>query len=172
MKRIGFLMVALLLMGGMAMAQGSPRGGRGSDDRQVDPKTRAERITERMAKEYSLNDDQKKQLMGATLAMMEQMKRPAKSFDEMTSGKTCAVCQAADSCTCKKADEKRGKRGKAQASTMTKEKREKMNQDIKVIYDAYDAQLKTILTPEQYDAYTKKKAEDIKRVEERRRNRG
>ena len=46
MKRISFLLAALLMMGGMAMAQGPRRGGQ-----DMDPKTRAERMTERMAKE-------------------------------------------------------------------------------------------------------------------------
>ena len=50
MKRIVFWMVALLLMSGVAMAQGNRQGGR----QQMDPKTRAERMTERMVKEYSL----------------------------------------------------------------------------------------------------------------------
>lgn len=47
MKRISFLLAALLMMGGMVMAQGPRRGGQ-----DMDPKTRAERMTERMAKEY------------------------------------------------------------------------------------------------------------------------
>ena len=39
MKRIVFWMVALLLMSGVAMAQGNRQGGR----QQMDPKTRAQR---------------------------------------------------------------------------------------------------------------------------------
>ena len=67
MKKIGFLIVALLLTGGMAMAQG-PRNGK-----KMDPKERAERMTERMAKEYSLNEDQKKDLLEANMALTEKM---------------------------------------------------------------------------------------------------
>ena len=63
MKRIVFWMVALLLMSGVAMAQGNRQGGR----QQMDPKTRAERMTERMVKEYSLNEDQKQQLQDVNL---------------------------------------------------------------------------------------------------------
>ena len=66
MKRISFLLVALLMVGGMAMAQGPRRGGQN-----MDPKERAERMTERMAKEYSLNETQKKQLLEANMALME-----------------------------------------------------------------------------------------------------
>ena len=45
MKRIVFFMVTLFLMGGVMMAQG-PR-----DGKKMDPKARAEKMTERMAKE-------------------------------------------------------------------------------------------------------------------------
>ena len=57
MKRIVFFMVTLFLMGGVMMAQG-PR-----DGKKMDPKARAEKMTERMAKELSLNDTQKQQLL-------------------------------------------------------------------------------------------------------------
>lgn len=67
MKKIGFLIVALLLTGVMAMAQG-PRNGN-----KMDPKERAERMTERMAKEYSLNEAQKKDLLEANMALTEKM---------------------------------------------------------------------------------------------------
>ena len=69
MKRIVFWMVALLLMSGVAMAQGNRQGGR----QQMDPKTRAERMTERMVKEYSLNEDQKQQLQDVNLAWVQKM---------------------------------------------------------------------------------------------------
>ena len=49
MKRIVFWMVALLLMSGVAMAQANRQGGR----QQMDPKTRAQRMTERMVKEWN-----------------------------------------------------------------------------------------------------------------------
>lgn len=79
MKRISFLLVALLMVGGMAMAQGPRRGGQN-----MDPKERAERMTERMAKEYSLNETQKKQLLEANMALMEKMgTRPGKMKPEM-----------------------------------------------------------------------------------------
>lgn len=67
MKKIGFLIVALLLTGGMAMAQG-PRNGN-----KMNLKERAERMTERMAKEYSLNEAQKKDLLEANMALTEKM---------------------------------------------------------------------------------------------------
>lgn len=149
MKRISFLMVALLLMGGMAMAQGSRKGG---GDRQMDPKARAERMTERMAKEYSLNEDQKKQLFDANVAMLEQTKRPEGATSEVKREKKEAV-------------------DKTKAPKMTKEEREKMFQEIKSSREAYDAQVKKILTSEQYDAYTKQQAERQKKMKEGRRDR-
>ena len=67
MKKIGFLIVALLLTGGMAMAQG-PRNGN-----KMNPKERAEGMTERIAKKDSLNEAQKKDLLEANMAFTEKM---------------------------------------------------------------------------------------------------
>ena len=80
MKRISFLLVALLMMGGMVMAQGPRRGGQ-----DMDPKTRAERMTERMAKEYSLNETQKKELLEVNMAFVQKMgERPGRMKPEMS----------------------------------------------------------------------------------------
>lgn len=54
MKRIVLIWMAAFLMGGMAMAQHARHS-----DKMPEPKVRAERMTERMVKEYSLNDTQK-----------------------------------------------------------------------------------------------------------------
>ena len=53
MKRIAFLMIALFMIGGVVMAQGQ-RG----EHKKMTPAERAEKMTERMVKEYSLNDAQ------------------------------------------------------------------------------------------------------------------
>ena len=128
MKRIVFWMVALLLMSGVAMAQGNRQGGR----QQMDPKTRAERMTERMVKEYSLNEDQKQQLQAAN--------QGGRSKDN-------------------------------KAAKMTKEEREKKMAEMKKSREDYDAQLKKIMTKEQYDSYVKKQAEREKQMKEGRQNR-
>ena len=60
--------MAAFLMGGMAMAQHARHS-----DKMPEPKVRAERMTERMVKEYSLNDTQKQQLLEANLALVEKM---------------------------------------------------------------------------------------------------
>lgn len=108
-------------------------------------------MTERMAKEYSLNETQKKQLLEANMALMEKMgTRPGKMKPEMRQGKE-GQSQAIDSCTCKQ--------DKRKAPRMSKEDREKMRQEMKASREAYDASLKKIMTKEQYEAYTKQKAE-------------
>lgn len=68
MKRIVLIWMAAFLMGGMAMAQHARRS-----DKMPEPKVRAERMTERMVKEYSLNDTQKQQLLEANLALVAKM---------------------------------------------------------------------------------------------------
>ena len=49
------------------MAQGPRRGGQ-----DIGPKPRAERMTERMAKEYSLNETQKKELLEVNMAFVQR----------------------------------------------------------------------------------------------------
>lgn len=140
MKRIVFWMVALLLIGSTAMAQGDRKGGE-----RTSSKTRAEKMTERMVKEYSLTDTQKQQLMDANLAWVEKM----------------AVHQIARSN--KKRDEN--------TARLNKEEREKMMADMKKSREDYDAQVKKILTKDQYDTYVKKQAEREKQMKEDRQNR-
>ena len=137
MKRISFLLVALLMVGGMAMAQGPRRGGQN-----MDPKERAERMTERMAKEYSLNEDQKQQLQDVNLAWVQKM-----------------------------AANQGGRSKDDKAAKMTKEEREKKMAEMKKSREDYDAQLKKIMTKEQYDSYVKKQAEREKQMKEGRQNR-
>lgn len=137
MKRISLLMFALMLMGGVMMAQGSRRGG----DKAVDPKVRAEQMTDRMVKEYSLTDEQKAQLYEANLQMVSKM----------GNGRSSERMRADNSVSTKKDRKDQPK--------MSKEDREKMFKNMKESREAYDTQLKKILTKEQYDAYTKKQAE-------------
>mgnify|MGYP000607539109 FL=1 len=137
MKRISFLLAALLMMGGMVMAQGPRRGGQ-----DMDPKTRAERMTERMAKEYSLNEDQKQQLQDVNLTWVQKM-----------------------------AANQGGRSKDNKAAKMTKEEREKKMAEMKKSREDYDAQLKKIMTKEQYDSYVKKQAEREKQMKEGRQNR-
>lgn len=156
MKRISLLMIVALLMGGMAMAQQNRR-----DDRKFDPKVRAERMTERMVKEYSLNDTQKKQLQEANLALVEKTgDRPMHRRGDMRKGKN-----ESDSCCCAKAghrkdakvNKKDGKRPQLtdEQRAQMKAGMEKQREEMKAARSAYDAQLQKIMTKEQYAAYTK-----------------
>jgi len=125
MKRIVFWMVALLLMSGVAMAQGNRQGGR-----------------QQMVKEYSLNEDQKQQLQDVNLTWVQKM-----------------------------AANQGGRSKDNKAAKMTKEEREKKMAEMKKSREDYDAQLKKIMTKEQYDSYVKKQAEREKQMKEGRQNR-
>ena len=137
MKRIVFLMVTLFLMGSVVMAQGQ-RG----EHKKMTPKERAEQMTERMVKEYSLNDTQKKQLFEVNLAQCEKM------------GDRGSM---------------RPQRDGKKAPEMTKEEREKMRAEMKANSEAYNAQLQKIMTKDQYASYTKKQAEREQRMKDGRR---
>lgn len=177
MKKITLLLVTLFATGTMLMAQGGPRRGHGN----MDPKARAEYKTERMAKEYSLSDAQKKQVYEVNLEMAQKMTPPQKadtnrmgkkgSKDAKVRKACCEGCTSADSCKMAPKDMKGKRAGKGKPEGManipSKENREKMMADMKQSREAYDAKLKGIFTKEQYDAYTKKQAERQKRMDER-----
>ena len=155
MKRISFLMIALLLIGGVVMAQGYRRG-----NREMNPRVRAERMAERMAKEYSLTDAQKNQVMEANLIMMEQMGNYSRA---MKPGKGYKAYRT-DSCYCGKY-----KHGKRQVTKMSKTDREKMRQEMTATRDAYNARLQKIMTKDQYAAYIKNQAERQQKMKDKRR---
>lgn len=144
MKKIFMILMVALLTGSMAMAQQSRRGGK-----RPDPKERAERMTERMAKEYSLNDTQKKKVYEANLALTEKMgDMPMRRRPDMQK------------------DNKKDKVNKGEKKRMTEAERKEMKaemetkrEEMKAAREAYDVQLKQIFTKEQYDAYTKKQAD-------------
>lgn len=78
MKKINFLLFAMLMMCGITMAQSN--GEKGKD---FDPMTRAERMTDHMAKEYSLNADQKQKLYNANYDFAQKMAQfPRKNAEE------------------------------------------------------------------------------------------
>lgn len=175
MRKITLLLIALLTTGTMLMAQGGPRGGQ----RNMDPKDRAERMTERMVKEYSLSDAQKKQLYDINLAMVEKMTPPQKADTDKegkknikVKGKACCEnCANCDSCKVAPKDKKgkharHGKSGKMD-NKPSKEDREKMMTEMKRSREEYDAKIAKIFTKEQYEAYTKNQAERQKRMGER-----
>lgn len=108
-------------------------------------------------KEYSLNDVQKKQLYDANLAMVEKMgDMPMHRHSDM------------------RTDDKQNKVKKGEKNQMTdaerremKAKMEKKRTEMEQVRVAYDAQLKKIMTKEQYDNYSKKQGERRMRVQGR-----
>lgn len=173
MKRIVLMLVAAFLMGGMVMAQHARRS-----DKMPDPKVRAERMTERMAKEYSLNDTQKKQLLEANMALVERMgDMPMHRRSDMKKGK-----MGCDSCCCAKADKHHKKEGKVdkkegRRAQMTDEQRvekkaemEKKREEMQAARTTYDAQLQKIMTKDQYAAYSKKMQDRKAKMESRRKD--
>lgn len=147
MKRIVLIWMAAFLMGGMAMAQHARHS-----DKMPEPKVRAERMTERMVKEYSLNDTQKQQLLEANLALVEKM-------GDMPMHRAKAH----------KHHKRDGKRHQltAEQRTQKKAEMEKKREEMKTARTAYDSQLQKIMTEEQYAAYSKK---DRCRIEKRKWN--
>lgn len=178
MKRIILILMAAFLTGGMVMAQHARRS-----DKMPDPKVRAERMTERMVKEYSLNDTQKKQLLEANLALVEKTgNMPMHRRPDMRKGK-----KDSDSCCCAKADKhhkkgdkhhkKDGKLDKRddKRAQLTDEQRaqrkaemQKKHEEMQAARTAYDAQLQKIMTKDQYAAYSKKMQERKAKMDSKR----
>lgn len=148
MKRIALIWMAAFLMGGMAMAQHARRS-----DNMLEPKVRAERMTERMVKEYSLNDTQKQQLLEANLALVEKM-------GDIPMHRTKAhKYHKRDGKYHQLTDEQR-----AQKKTELEKKREEK----KAARTAYDSQLQKIMTNDLYAAYSKKVQDRKAKMESKR----
>lgn len=129
MRKIALLSVAVILTSFMAMAQ---QPGKRGERPNMDPTERANQMTEHMAKEYSLTDEQKEKLSAINLEFTQSMTPPEQAKSD--------------------ADKKK-------SSEKDSDRRAEMQQK----YEAYNAQLKEVLTDEQYEAYTKKEAERQKR---------
>ncbi|MGI6794360.1 DUF4890 domain-containing protein [Bacteroides sp. KG68] len=160
MKRIVLMLTVAFLAGSMAMAQYAHRG-----DKIPDPKVRAERMTERMAKEYALNDAQKKQLLEANLALVEKMRdMPKHRKPKMKRGE-----RNCNSCCCEKADKCHKENSLTdEQCAQKKAEMEKKRKEMQDARSAYDVKLQKIMTKEQYAAYTQKFKE---RKEQPRRDR-
>lgn len=69
MKKLNVVLVVLMMFGGITMAQ----PGQGKGHKNVSPEMRAQKMTERMAKELSLDAAQTKQLEVANFELTKQM---------------------------------------------------------------------------------------------------
>lgn len=175
MKKKVLMLVAAFFMGGIVTAQQAGRG-----DKMSVSEVRAERMTKRMVKEYSLNDAQKKQLMEANLTFVEKMgDRPMHCSAGMGKGKkTCG------SYTCSQAGKQAGKECKvagekckkpqltAEQCANRKVEMQKQHEEIKAARAVYDTQLQKILTKSQYAAYSKKMQDRKAKMESKRKEAG
>lgn len=146
MKKISYLFVLLMMVSSVAFAQKDQKTRR---TKKVDPKVRVERMTERMAKEYALTDKQKEQLFEANRALVEKMDQCQMNPRKHKRG---SGMQGKDSIAVKKQTCCKAKR-------LTKEERMEKREEMKKAHAAYDAQLKSIMTKDQYEALIKKRAE-------------
>ena len=151
MKKVMVMFAALLMVGSAAVAQQKDRRGGG---REMDAKTRAERMTDRMVKEYSLNDTQKQQLLEANLAWIEKM--------EQDRGGRANVerKQLTDEQKAEMQKKREGaKNARKQLTDEQKAEMQKKREEMQNARKEYEAKLQSIMTKEQYQAYTKKSAE-------------
>lgn len=171
MKKIALLLITLFATGTMLMAHGGPRRG---EHRNMNIKERAERTAERMTKEYSLNETQKRQVYEANLIMMADMQSSHKQgprngrhpgFDK----KKSPDCKCDAKQTTKRGEkEKKVARNGEDREKIVKERKEKRMAEMKQSREAYDTKIKSIFTKDQYEAYAKNQAERQKRMEERK----
>ncbi len=130
MKKISLLLVSLLMVAGMAMAQNQGRGGNRT------PRETAQEMTDRMVKEYSLDDDQKSKL----LEVNDQYLKDAQKRYEAARGQA-------------------GNNNNGERPQMTQEQREKMRKEMTEAREAYNKKVKEIFTEDQFKAYQKKEQE-------------
>lgn len=126
MKKISLLFLMLCLAGSMAMAQKPVKKER------MTPEARAQKMTDRMVKELSLNDQQAKEVQALNLQMANQMKDRKAGMDKKE------LCDS-----CKKIVKER------------KADMKKVRGDFKMNKEMRNEQLKKILTKDQYDLYMK-----------------
>ncbi|MCD7976256.1 MAG: DUF4890 domain-containing protein [Tannerellaceae bacterium] len=176
-KKLSLMLVALFTLGGVAMADEVK-----PERKQITPKERAEKMTERMAKEYGLNDTQKKELLDLNQTLTEKMgDRPAgprhhgkrgdmaKAHKNPKANKEGNVTRE----NRERKDKDRvlpdqdGRKNRADAPKLSAEEREKRMQEMKKVREDYQAQLQKIMNADQYQAFTKKQAEREQKRQER-----
>jgi len=180
-KRLSLILVAIFMLGGVTMANEN-RG----EKKPLDAKAHAERMTERMVKEYGLNDTQKQQLLEINQVMAEKIgDRPMRPHHPGKKGKPANMADAKkenkgdkDANVNKEKREKKdkeiaradrdGRRNRADAPKLSTEEREKRREEMKQVRENYNTQLQKIMNADQYQAYTKKQAE----FEQKRKERG
>ncbi|MCD8263979.1 MAG: DUF4890 domain-containing protein [Tannerellaceae bacterium] len=177
MKKISLMLVALFTLGGVAMADEVKQ-----EKRTIDPKARAEKMTEHMAKEYGLNDSQKKQLLDLNQTFAEKMgdrpghKHPGKKGRHGDMAKADKGDKANKDGVTKENKERKnkdqananrdGRKNRADAPKLSAEEREKRMQEMKQVREDYKAQLQKIMNADQYQAFAKKEADRTEKMKQ------
>lgn len=147
MKKILATLVMAVLMASMAFAQSENQEQR----RRPDPAQMAQRMTEMMAKHYGLNDTQKASLLELNkkyAGKMPMMRRPRGGRPGMHAGRPGEM--RGDSI-----QRQRPSNGQfEQRQRPSKEEFEQRAKEMKANIDAYNAELKGIMTDDQYKQYT------------------
>ncbi len=147
MKRINLFLVVVLLLSGVAIAQN--RQGRGQ--RNMSPEMRAERMTERMARELSLTEEQKKQVNEINLAFIKEAKVGKEDMKELRGA------PAAPS-----------KEGRREIRKVKKDEMEKVHTYMNAARESRDAKLQEVLTNEQYSKYLDMRKQMKERMDKQR----
>lgn len=167
MKKITLTMIAVFALCGVSMAQ--TRGERGTrGNQQHNPEMMAERMTDRMAKEYELDDKQKAELLELNKEFASKTEMPR--MRPHRQGRPQAKAQA----------NPQGRRGFAaqpqrpmgERKELTDEQKaqfkaeaEKKMAERKEAQEKYDKKIKKIFTKKQYKAYeeNKEKQEQLRK---------
>ncbi len=136
MKKLGLVLFAFLAMSLGVMAQ--PDGGRRDDGRRgqrmMSPEKMVERMTERQTERLKLTDEQKASMQALNTAYMAKMRQPRPE-----------------------------KKDEGEVKNMTKEERQALRQAnmerMKTVRAEYEAEVKKVLTPEQYAEFEKMQKE-------------
>lgn len=145
MKRMTCILMACLLMGGTAFAQGR-KDKQERRPRKADTTEQAERMTERMAVELDLTDEQKTQMKTINVNFCKQMRQLQQSTK--AAKRLCGADTAFFS-----------KDTRQKLEKMQKVEMRRVNDFGKAIRSARDEQMKAILTPEQFAKVQQMKAE-------------
>ncbi len=128
-KNLTMSLMALFLMGGVAMAQDGPRGGQAPD-----PAEMAQKMTEQMVQKYGLDETQQASLLEVNQAWVEKM---AQARPQRPEGQGAPQ---------ELTEEQRQEMDAARKAQM---------EEMKTAREAYEEQIKGILTEEQFAAYQK-----------------
>lgn len=138
MKKVSLFLIGIMIMSGISFAQSGPGKGR----QHVSPEIRAEKMTERMVKEYSLNESQAEQLKVVNLEFAKQLQKNHGRKDITNK-------------------DIKQKRNKSTSKDFKKDKNtaemKEMRTKAKEAFKLRESKLKKILTNEQYAQYEKNK---------------